>query len=75
MRWILVFCIVMVITGCSSRWTQEGKSYIETKQDLAGCEDTIIKEHKDLNEETIKACMGERGYRRSTAQQVDAGSA
>ena len=60
MKWILVFCAVMVMTGCASRWTQEGKGYIETKQDAVACSDTILKEQKDLNEENVKICMEER---------------
>jgi hypothetical protein len=71
MKWILVFCAVMVMTGCASRWTQEGKGYIETKQDAVACSDTILKEQKDLNEENVKICMEAKGYRRNAAQQVD----
>ena len=74
MKWILVVCAVMAITGCASRWTQEGKGFIETKQDAAGCADTILAEHKDLNEETVKACMEAKGYRRSKAERVEPGS-
>ena len=74
MKWVLVFCLMMALTGCASRWTQEGKGFIETKQDAAGCSDTILKEHKELNAENVKICMEGKGYRRSTAERVDAGS-
>jgi len=74
MKWILIFSVVMAITGCASRWTQEGKGFIETKQDAAGCADTILAEHKDLNEETVKDCMEGKGYRLRTAQPVKAES-
>lgn len=71
MKRILCFGILLILAGCSGRWTQEGKGYIETKQDGAACADTILAEHRDLNEETVKACMEAKGYRRNTAQQVD----
>ena len=73
MKRILIFCVVMATMGCA-RWTQEGKSYIETKQDAAGCADSILAEHRDLNPETVKTCMEAKGYRRSTAERVETGS-
>ena len=75
MKWILVFCAAMAMTGCGGRWTQEGKGYIETHQDSAACSDTILKEQKDLNAENMKICMEAKGYRRSTAERVGAESA
>lgn len=74
MKSVLVFCVVMATMGCSSRWTQEGKSYTETKQDAADCADSILAEHRNLNSETVKTCMEAKGYRLHTAQPVQAES-
>ena len=74
MKRILIFCVVMATMGCSSRWTQEGKSYTETKQDVAHCADSILAEDRNLNPEKVKTCMEEKGYRLRTAQPVEAGS-
>ena len=74
MKSVLVFCVVMATMGCSSRWTQEGKSYTETKQDAVNCADSILAEDRNLNPEKMKTCMEAKGYRRSTAERVKAES-
>jgi hypothetical protein len=67
MKRLLLVGLIIVVVGCSSRWVQEGKGYIETRQDGGACADSILAGHRELNDESMKECMEGKGYRRHGA--------
>jgi hypothetical protein len=72
MMHILLLLAVILLEGCANvQWIQEGKSRMETRQDLAHCAEGLWKERKitvdtssEERAELIAPCMEEKGYRK-----------
>ena len=73
MRWIVagaLFVFIFVAGGCAKYWYQEGKSFNQTRRDLAACQAEAVR-YSDVGrthglggfeQEFVEQCMQERGY-------------
>ena len=66
MKKTLLLGLIIISSACASKWSQEGKSGIETRQDSAECANRILSERRELNETAVRECMEAKGYRLRT---------
>ena len=66
----MLFAVVFVVGGCAKYWYQEGKSFNQTRRDLAACQAEAVR-YSDVGrthglggfeQEFVERCMQENGY-------------
>ncbi len=73
MRLVVAGALVLslcVLSGCAKYWYQEGRSFKQTREDLASCQAEAVR-YSDVSRthglgayegEFVRRCMEERGY-------------
>lgn len=78
---VVVLLSVCVLGGCARYWYQEGRSFKQTKEDLAACQAHADRYSEDTGSgrglaaydgPLVRQCMQERGYRRVTERSLPA---
>jgi len=68
--------LVSFFAGCATYWYQEGKGFEECKRDRAECRNELLKRSDlrgltmDYEVKFMEDCMGQRGYRLATAEDL-----
>ncbi len=76
LKFMLSMVIVSLCAGCATYWYQEGKTFDECKQARTECRAELLKRSDlrgltvDYEVKFIQNCMGQRGYRIVTGEEL-----
>jgi hypothetical protein len=74
----LLLMVVCVLGGCATYWYQEGKTFDETRYDLAACQAEAMR-YSDVGrtqglgsfeQKFVRGCMEQKGYRLVKEQEL-----